>query len=376
MLRRCQLHKLHLASEAKMVEFAGWEMPLWFSSISEEHLAVRNNVGIFDVSHMGEIMVTGKGSLRFINYLSTNDASRLGDCSGQYSTICNPAGGIKDDAIIYSLEGRGHMVVTNAANTSKILDWFQSFQEIFNVRIDDITNSTAMFAVQGPRAVETLMRIVKFDLQSLKRFGGKLVLFEGKEALISRTGYTGEDGFEIYLMDVTLDDPEGAERLWNDIIEAGKDFGIRPCGLGARDTLRLEAGLPLYGNDIDEETTPLEARLDFVVKFEKDFIGKDALLKQRETGIRSVRVGFELLDRVVPRHGYPILNGGKQVGIVTSGTISPLSKKSIGMGYVPLSYSSVGTELEVSIRGMNHRMRIVEWPFYDISRYGRTRKVV
>jgi aminomethyltransferase len=193
--------------------------------------------------------------------------------------------------------------------------------------------------------------------------------------LISRTGYTGEDGFEIYLMDVSLDNPEGAIELWNNIIEAGKDFGIKPCGLGARDTLRLEAGLPLYGNDISEDITPLEARLDFVVKFEKDFVGKEALLKQREIGLKSVRIGFELLDRAVPRYGNPILMDGKQVGIVTSGTISPLLKKSIGMGYVPPSYSSVGTELEVSIRGISHKMRIVNWPFYDTARYGRMRKV-
>ncbi|MBO3803317.1 MAG: glycine cleavage system aminomethyltransferase GcvT [Candidatus Brockarchaeota archaeon] len=373
MARKAHLHELHAAASAKMVEFAGGEMPLWVSSISEEHLAVRNGVGIFDVSHMGEIVVTGNEASRFLNYLSTNDVSKLGGCSGQYSTVCNHAGGIKDDVLIYSLEGRGYMVVTNAANTEKILGWFRSFQDEFDVEVEDATLSTAMFAVQGPKALETLQRIAPFDLQGLRRFGGKISFLSGQEVLLSRTGYTGEDGFEIYLMGVAIDEPGKAIDLWNAIIEAGKGFGIKPCGLGARDTLRLEAGLPLYGNDIGEDVTPLEARLDFVVKFEKDFVGKEALAAQKESGLESVRVGFELLDRAVPRHGNPILKDGKQVGRVTSGTVSPLSRKPIGMGYVPPRYSPVGTELEVEIRGSLHRMRVADWPFYDTARYGRNR---
>jgi aminomethyltransferase len=374
MARKAHLHNLHVAAQAKMVEFAGWEMPLWFSSISEEHLAVRNNVGIFDVSHMGEILITGNDALRFINHLSTNDASKLSCFSGQYSTICNPSGGIKDDVLIYFLEGRGYMVVTNAANTAKILEWFQSFQDRFSVMIVDLTLTTAMFAVQGPRALETVQSIASSDLQGLRRFNGQMTLLAGQEVFLSRTGYTGEDGFEIYIMDVAIDSPERAIELWNSIIEAGKDLGIKPCGLGSRDTLRLEAGLPLYGNDIGEEVTPLEAKLDFVVKFGKDFVGKEALIKQREEGLRTVRIGFELLDMAVPRKGNPILKDGEPVGTVTSGTVSPLSRKPIGIGYVPPFYSSIGTELEVEIRGTRHKIKVVGWPFYDITKYGRARK--
>jgi aminomethyltransferase len=373
MVKRVQLSELHSRSAAKMAEFAGWEMPLWYSSISEEHLAVRNGVGIFDTSHMGEIIVTGNESLRFINYVTTNDAAKLSGHSGQYSAICNARGGIKDDVLVYALGGTGFMVVTNAVNTVKILDWLRSLQGGFRVEIYDATDSTAMFALQGPRAQETLQKIMPFDLRSLSRFGGQLARLAGEEVMVSRTGYTGEDGFEIYAKDTTVSDPTRALGLWKAIMDAGLEFGIRPCGLGSRDTLRLEAGLLLYGNDIDEGVTPLEARIDFAVRTEKEFVGRDVLVDQRVNGPKAVRIGFELSDRMVPRKGSAILLDGKAIGTVTSGTVSPLTRKAIGMGYVPPGYSGVGMELEVNIRGSSYEMHVTEWPFYDITKYGRSR---
>lgn len=370
MARKVQLSEIHSKSAAKMVEFGGWELPLWYTSITDEHLAVRNNVGIFDVSHMGEILVTGGESLQFVNYVTVNNVTKLSGHSCQYRTVCNERGGIKDDVLVYALGGKGFMIVTNAVNTEKILDWLRSSRSSFSVEIDDVTDSTMMLAVQGPSAQGTLQSITTFDLRGLRRFGGELVQLAGEEVLLSRTGYTGEDGFEIYMMDVTANDPARALKLWKAIIEAGTGFGIKPCGLGARDTLRLEAGLLLYGNDISEEITPLEAKIDFVVKYEKEFIGKKALVDQKEKGLGIARVGFQLTDRVVPRHGSPILKDGKRVGTVTSGTVSPLTRNAIGMGYIP---PGVGTELEVDIRSSSHTMQVVEWPFYDTSKYGRSR---
>jgi len=262
------------------------------------------------------------------------------------------------------------MIVTNAVNTGKILDWLRGSRGGFSVEIDDVTDSTVMLAVQGPSAQATLQSMTAFDLAGMKRFGGELVRLAGEEVLLSRTGYTGEDGFEIYMMAVTGNEPARALKLWNAIIDAGAGFGIKPCGLGARDTLRLEAGLLLYGNDISEEITPLEAKIDFVVKFEKEFIGREALVDQKEKGLRIARIGFQLTDRVVPRHGSPILKDGERIGAVTSGTVSPLTRNAIGMGYVP---PGVGMELEVDVRGSGHAMRVVEWPFYDTSKYGRSR---
>jgi len=373
MARKTQLSEIHSKSAAKMVEFAGWELPLWYTSITGEHLAVRNNVGIFDVSHMGEILVTGGESLQFVNYMTANNVAKLSGHSCQYSVVCNAHGGIKDDVLVYALGGKGFMIVTNAVNTEKILDWLRGSRSSFSVEIDDVTDSTAMLAVQGPRAQATLQSITTFDLRGLRRFGGELVQLAGEEVLLSRTGYTGEDGFEIYMMNVTANDPARVLKLWEAIIGAGTGFGIKPCGLGARDTLRLEAGLLLYGNDIGEETTPLEAMIDFVVKFEKEFIGREALVDQKEKGLRKARVGLQLADRIIPRQGSPILKDGNELGTVTSGTISPLTRNSIGMGYVLAPYSDVGTELEVEIRGSGHVTHIVSWPFYDTTKYGRSR---
>jgi len=373
MARKTQLSEAHSKSAAKMAEFAGWELPLWYTSITDEHLAVRNNVGIFDVSHMGEILVTGAESLQFVNHVTANNVAKLGGHSCQYSVVCNAHGGIKDDVLVYALGGKSFMIVTNAVNTEKILDWLRSSRGSFSVEIDDVTDSTAMLAVQGPSAQATLQSMTTFDLRGLRRFGGELVQLAGEEVLLSRTGYTGEDGFEIYMMNVMASDPARALKLWESIIDAGTRFGIRPCGLGARDTLRLEAGLLLYGNDISEETTPLEARIDFVVKFEKEFIGREALVDQKGKGLGIARMGFQLTDKVVPRHGSPIMKGGERVGTVTSGTISPLTRNAIGMGYLPPDLEGVGTELEIEIRGSRHAMRVVEWPFYDVSKYGRSR---
>lgn len=372
--KRTHLYQFH-RENAEITVFAGFEMPLWFKGIIPEHLAVRNGVGIFDITHMGRAIITGPDAEQFLNYVTTNNVQALAPLSAHYSLMCNEKGGIKDDFVLSRLERDKFLMVYNAANREKDYQWLKKNAEKFDVNIQDVSDNIAMFAVQGPKAQETLQKISSGDLSQIKRFKCGWTELSGTKVFISRTGYTGEDGFEIFVWDTPLSNPDKAVKVWNTILEAGKEFGIQPCGLGARDTLRLEAGLCLYGNDIDEETTPLEARLSFVVKFDKgEFIGKQALLKQREEGIKKRRVGIVMIDRGIPRAKFEIYREEQKIGYVTSGTFSPLLRKGIAMGYVQKEHAKEETEITIKIRRKNAKAKIVKFPLYDAEKYGYRRK--
>lgn len=322
--KKTHLYQYH-AVHGNIVNFHGFEMPLWYESISSEHMTVRDNCGLFDVTHMGRAIASGEKTAEFLDYVMSRDPAKLSQLQGQYSTMCNPKGGIIDDLTVFCLESKRYLIVYNASNRGKDYEWITSHAKPFNVNVEDVSNKTPLFALQGPKAQTTLQKLAEGDLSKIRRYWTEPIKIVGQNALVSRSGYTGEDGFEILLWDVSLASPEMAVTLWNKILEAGAEFGIKPCGLGARDTLRLEAGMCLYGNDIDEETTPLEARLDFAVKFEKpSFIGREALLRQKEEGIKKARIGLRLIDRAIPREGGKVWKDGKEVGYLTSGTFSPL----------------------------------------------------
>lgn len=374
-IQRTQLYGVHKQT-AKLTVFAGFEMPLWYKGIILEHLAVRNSVGIFDISHMGRVIIRGADSEHFLNYVITNDVSRLSPNSAQYSVMCNENGGVIDDFVIYRLEEERFMLVSNATNREKDYNWLVRNAENFNVRIEEISDEVAMFAVQGPNAEKTLQKISSEDLSKIGRFKCGCSRLANAEVFLSRTGYTGEDGFEIFIWDASLTKPDKAVKLWSVILEAGKAFGIEPCGLGARDTLRLEAGMCLYGNDLDDNITPLEAMLGFVVKLEKDnFIGKNVLLKQKTEGIKRKRVGVQMMDQGIPRPSFEIYsNEGKNIGHVTSGTFSPLLKCGIGIAYIQISQAQEGDIVNVKIRDKLARGKIVGFPFYDTEKYGYKRK--
>jgi aminomethyltransferase len=374
-IRNVQLHEIH-KREAKLVVFAGFEMPIWYKGIVPEHLAVRNSVGIFDVSHMGRIIITGVDSEKFLNYIITNDVSKLQPDGAQYSVMCNEKGGIIDDFVVYRLADDKFMFVANAANREKDYNWLVGNSKGFDVKIEEVSDDVAMFAVQGPNAEKTLQKISLMDLSKIERFRCTSTRLADVEVFISRTGYTGEDGFEVFVWDAPLTKPDNAVKVWSAIIEAGKTFGIEPCGLGARDTLRLEAGMCLYGNDIDENTTPFEAALGFVVKLQKEnFIGKEALLKQKTEGIKRKRVGIRMIEGGIPRQHHEIYNDeGEKIGQLTSGTFSPLLKCGIGMAYLPIAYAQEGNLVNVKIRDKLAKAKVVSFPFYDAEKYGYKRK--
>jgi len=374
-VRKTQIYEVHKRT-AKMTEFAGFEMPLWYKGITEEHLAVRNSVGAFDVSHMGRVIITGKDAVSFLNYVITNDVTTLTPNSALYSVMCNENGGIIDDFVVSRLEEEKFLLVPNATNREKDYNWLVKKAEGFKVKIEDVSDRVAMFAVQGPNAEKTLQKICTTDLSKIERFKCATAKLADVEVFLSRTGYTGEDGFEVYIWNAPLDKPNNALKVWNAVLEAGKPFGIEPCGLGARDTLRLEAGLCLYGNDIDENTTPLEAKLGFVVKFQKDnFIGKNTLLKQKEEGIKRKRVGLQMIEQGIPRQGFKIYNNkGENIGQVTSGTFSPLLKCGIAMAYIQAEQAQEGNIINIEIRGKHAKAKIVSFPFYDAEKYGYKRK--
>ena len=375
--RRIQLHGVHQQA-AKMTVFAGFEMPLWYKSVILEHLTVRNSVGVFDISHMGRIIITGADSKRFLNHVITNDVFKLSPNSAQYSVMCNENGGIIDDFVIYQLEEEMFMLVSNATNRATDYNWLIRNAQGSNVKIEEISDNVAMFAVQGPNAEKTLQKISTEDLSKIERFKCTHSRLANIEVFLSRTGYTGEDGFEVFAWNSSLAKPDNAVKLWNAILEAGKAFGIEPCGLGARDTLRLEAGMCLYGNDLAENTTPLEAALGFVVKFQKDnFIGKDTLLKQKNEGIKRKRVGVRMIEQGIPRPNYEIYNDkGENIGHITSGTFSPLLKCGIGIAYIQTSQAQEGNIINVKIRDKMVNGKIVSFPFYDPEKYGYKRKLI
>lgn len=356
-LKRIPLHDLHVSLGGKMVGFAGFEMPVRYSSDKEEHLAVRNAVGVFDVSHMGEFMITGPKALELIQKVTSNDASKLTNGQCQYTCFPNDQGGIVDDLIVYKFDDEEYMLVVNAGNIDKDWDWVQSHNSM-GAAMQNVSDELALFAVQGPKAKETLQQLTEVNLSDIKFYHFQQATLAGKEMIISGTGYTGAGGFELYI------NKEDAEEVWKAIFEAGKAFDIKPIGLGARDTLRLEMGFCLYGNDIDDTTSPLEAGLGWVTKFTKDFIHSDALQQQKANGVEKRLIGFEMTEKGIPRHGYTILDkDGVQIGEVTSGTMSPLLNIGIGLGYVKHGYHKPDTEIFIAVRNKNLAAKVVKPPF-------------
>ena len=373
--RRTQLFPFH-ARRAKLVEFAGFDMPLWYEGIIPEHMAVREAVGLFDVSHMGRVLVEGPGAEAFLNYVLTSDISGLSVGRSRYSLMCNERGGIVDDVVVLRTAKDAFLLVVNAANRAKDLAWLRQHGAPYGVRIIDLSEQVAMMALQGPRAEAALAELTDADLRGLRWHSFTDAQVAGVRALVARMGYTGEDGFELYVWGATPEKPEKALSVWEVLLEAGSAFGIKPCGLGARDTLRLEAGYRLYGQDMDEQTTPYEAGLEFAVDLAKeDFLGKAALAEQVERGPGRKLACLKLLERGVPRAGFPVLDaGGREVGHITSGTFSPLLKCGIAMAYLPPELAEPGAEVLVAIRKRRARALVVEPPFYDPEKYGRKRK--
>jgi aminomethyltransferase len=358
MFKKTPLYSLHTALGAKMVEFAGFEMPVHYSSIIEEHLAVRRSVGVFDVSHMGEFYVRGKGALSFLQKVTINDVARLKPGRVQYTAMCYEDGGIIDDLLIYRMENQ-YLLVVNASNLQKDYDWLQA-QKFGDIELENVSDATAQLAVQGPKSIATLQKLTKENLSKVEYYTFMQGTLAGVPMVISRTGYTGELGFELYF-DADI---ETAKKIWNAVFEAGEEFGIQPVGLGARDTLRTEMGFCLYGNDIDKTTNPLEAGLGWITKLsKKEFNGRTSLLKVREEGLKQKLIGFTLPDRTLARHGYEIKNSGSIAGRVTSGTFSPSLKKGIGMGYVVTELANAGNVVSVSVRGNEIPATIVVMPF-------------
>jgi aminomethyltransferase len=357
-MKNTALTQKHISLGAKMVPFAGFNMPLQYSGIVEEHLTVRNGVGVFDVSHMGEFILKGEKALDLIQLVTSNDASVLVDGKVQYSCLPNDKGGIVDDLLVYRIDAHTYMLVVNASNIEKDWNWI-SKHNTFGVEMKDISDKTSLLAVQGPKAAQALQSLTDIDLASMKYYTFKKGKFAGIDnVLISATGYTGAGGFEIYFKN------EYAEKIWDAIFEAGKDYGIKPIGLGARDTLRLEMGFCLYGNDIDDTTSPIEAGLGWITKFTKNFINSEALLAQKNNGVSRKLVGFEMIDRGIPRHGYQIKDAlGNTIGVVTSGTQSPSLNKAIGMGYVKTEFAKADTEIFIQIRDKNIKAKVVKIPF-------------
>ncbi len=346
-----------------MVDFGGWELPVQYGGILEEHRAVRERAGIFDVSHMGELVVRGPAALHLLQALTSNDVSKMEDGRCQYNALLYPNAGFVDDILIYRNAPDDYLLVVNASNTEKDFDWIRGHAKEFDATVENRSAEYAQLAVQGPAAERILQPLVDENLAAIRYYRFARARVDGVEAIVSRTGYTGEDGFEIYLA------PGEAERVFRKLLDAGRGEGVLPCGLGARDTLRLEARMALYGNDIDDTTTPYEADLGWIVKLDKgDFLGREVLERERAEGVRKKLVGFEMIDRGIARHGYPVVVDGVEAGIVTSGTHSPTLGKAIGLAYVPPERSEPGSELTLLIRGKETRARVVPTPFYKRSK--------
>jgi glycine cleavage system T protein (aminomethyltransferase) len=362
-VKKTKFYNIHEKLGAKIVEFAGYLMPIQYSSIIAEHKAVRNSVGVFDVSHMGEIFVTGENALNFVQHITINDASKLFPGRVQYSAICYPDAGIIDDLLVYKIADDKYMLVVNASNIQKDFDWMKQNNK-FNVDLENLSDEYSLLAVQGPSSQKVIKKVFKEYFNDLEYYYFKEIAFDGSKLLISRTGYTGELGYEIYFAGT---EPY-AEQIWNLLFEAGEEFDIKPIGLGARDSLRLEMGYCLYGNDIDETINPLEANLGWITKLKKDgFIGKDALLRIKESGLKKKLVPIISEEKAFPRHGYEITTSGKKIGEVTSGTVSPVLEKAIALGYVESEFSSEGTELNFLIRGKEIPAKIGKLPFISKS---------
>ncbi|RKZ27691.1 glycine cleavage system aminomethyltransferase GcvT [bacterium] len=356
--KKTPFYNKHILLHSKIVEFAGFLMPMFYKGIVPEHKAVRQYVGVFDVSHMGEFYVKGPGALDFIQKTTTNDASRLEVWQAQYSAMLYENGGIVDDLLVYRLPDK-YLLVVNASNIDKDFQWLQSQLPQSGVELINASDEVGQLAVQGPNAQKVLQKLTDLDLEKILYYHATEGEIAGEKMLISRTGYTGEDGFELYMP------PQVGEKIWDAIMEAGADFNIKPCGLGARDTLRLEMKYLLYGNDMDESINPYEAGLGWITKLEKgEFIGREAIIDAKAQGLRKKLVAFILEERGFPRHGYKVVKDGKEIGWVTSGTFSPMLEKGIGLAYVPKEISKIGNTFEVMVRNTPIPATIVKPPFW------------
>lgn len=359
-VRETALSDTHRALGAKMIPFAGFEMPVYYSGIVAEHRAVREGVGIFDVSHMGEVMVSGPKALEFVQKITVNDAAKLEPGAAQYSAMCRPTGGIVDDLLVYRLAPECFMLVINASNIAKDFAWMEA-NTFEGVELQNVSDDYTLLAVQGPKAVATLSKLTEVDLEKIPFYSFVEGELAGVSMIISRTGYTGEPGFELYLPS----DPETSIRVWNAVLEAGEEHGIEPIGLGARDTLRMEMGYCLYGNDITEETTPIEAGLGWITKVDKgEFNGREPIAQVKEQKPARRLVSFRLADRGIPRQGYEIRRDGETIGVVTSGTMSPSLGVGIGMGYVDRAHATSGTAIAIAIRDREIPGTVEKAPLY------------
>jgi len=359
MIKHIPLRHIHESLGAKMVDFAGFYMPVQYQGVTIEHETVRNGVGVFDVSHMGEFLLEGRKALDLIQKITSNDASTIEIGKAQYSCLLNDEGGIIDDLIIYRVDEEKYFLVVNASNIDKDWQWISKHND-FGVDMKNLSQEFSLLAIQGPKTIEAIQSLTSVNLSKIPYYGFETGDFAGvSDVLISATGYTGSGGFEIYCKN------EDIEQIWNTVFQAGKKFDIKPIGLAARDTLRLEMGFCLYGNDIDDTTSPLEAGLGWITKFSKDFICAENLKTQKEAGIKRKLIGFELQERGIPRHDYPIMDkNGKQIGKVTSGTMAPSLGKGIGLGYVTTEFSKIDTEIYIKIRNNNVLAKVVKTPFY------------
>src|SRR6187402_62011 len=349
----------HISLGAKMAEFAGFNMPISYSGINDEHATVRNNAGVFDVSHMGEFILKGDNALDLIQRVTTNDASKLTNGKAQYSCLPNNDGGIVDDLLVYKMKEEQYLLVVNASNIDKDWDWISAHNDL-GVEMKNLSDDYSLLAIQGPKAVEAMQSLTSIDLSAIAYYHFEVADFAGfQNVIISATGYTGSGGFEIYCKNSEV------EAIWNKVFEAGASYGIKPIGLAARDTLRLEMGFCLYGNDINDTTSPLEAGLGWITKFNKNFINSESLKKQKEAGVTKKLVAFEMQERSVPRHDYEIVDAsGVVIGIVTSGTMSPSMNKGIGLGYVTVSNSAIDSDIFIKIRKNDVPAKVVKLPFY------------
>jgi aminomethyltransferase len=359
-IKKTPLNARHRSQGARMVEFGGWDMPVEYSGIVQEHMAVRTAGGVFDVSHMGQIEIAGKDALTAVQHIASNDAGRLADGQVQYSALTTPDGTFVDDVLAYRLHGEHFMLVVNASNIMKDFNWIaQHIAGAGDAVAVNTSSRYALIAIQGPVAAEVLQRLTAVDLGAINYYWFTTGEVANVRVTISRTGYTGEDGFEVFVP------PASAERVWDALLSAGRAQGVVPAGLGARDTLRLEAGMRLYGNDMDETTTVVEADLGWIVGWKKaGFLGSDVLKRQKAEGTARKLVGFEVLDRAIARHGHDVYVDGRKSGVVTSGTQTPFLKKAIGMAYLPAGKAADGTEFEIDVRGRRVKARVVSMPFY------------
>ena len=359
-LKKTPLNDIHKSSGGKMVDFGGWHMPVQYSAgVIAEHLATRTRAGLFDVSHMGEIYVEGEDAIAFVNRITTNDVAKLVDGQAHYSALTNEAGGVVDDLLVYRFDEGKLLLVVNASTTDKDWDWITSHVKDEAITLSNASKDYCQIAVQGPKAVEIAQKFTNENLSEIKYYHFTVGVFDGVDAIISRTGYTGEDGYEIYA------DPKYAEQIWNHLLEAGAEFDILPCGLAARNTLRLESGMSLYGHELSDEISPLEAGLGWICKLGKgDFTGRDKMAKLKEDGLKRKLVGFEMTDKGIARDEFDVYINDKKLGVVTSASPAPFLKKNIGLAFVPVEFANIGQEIKIDVRGKHLAAVIVPTPFY------------